>query len=69
MENLWTVQELEDLNKDSRPHTVFLIETWLGDSGVDKLKQRFNIFGFLVASRGRSGGYLSFGRRILVFLC
>lgn len=42
--------------KESRPHIVFLMETHLGDREVDKLKVKFNLFGFLVASVGNSGG-------------
>lgn len=54
--NLWTVQELGDLIKESQPRIVFLMETRLEDRGIDRLKQRFKMFGFSVLSRGRSGG-------------
>lgn len=42
--------------KKSRPQLVFLMEMRLGDFGIDRLKIKFNMFGFGVASYGRSGG-------------
>ncbi|KAL0458750.1 UNVERIFIED_CONTAM: hypothetical protein Slati_0502200 [Sesamum latifolium] len=52
----WTVQHLGQLIRDNNPSLVFLLETKCSCRFIDSLKRRFDMYGFCVSSKGRSGG-------------
>ncbi|KAL0355668.1 UNVERIFIED_CONTAM: LINE-1 retrotransposable element O protein [Sesamum radiatum] len=54
--NPWTVHGLGEYIKTHHPSLVFLAETKCNSSRVDLLKRKFGMFGFSVASVGKSGG-------------
>ncbi|KAL0408772.1 UNVERIFIED_CONTAM: hypothetical protein Sradi_1811600 [Sesamum radiatum] len=61
--NPWTVKGLGDLLRDHKPTLVFLAETKCYTSQVEALKRKFNLFGFGVDPRGRSGGLALFWQK------
>lgn len=56
LRNSWTVRALGEFFCTQNPDLIFLMDTRLGVSGIDKLKHKHNLIGFCVPSVGFSGG-------------
>ncbi|KAK6123029.1 hypothetical protein DH2020_043225 [Rehmannia glutinosa] len=52
----WAVRAFGEILQEQKPDMVFLMETKLKNSQVNRLKERFNFFGISIAATGKSGG-------------
>ncbi|KAL0368284.1 UNVERIFIED_CONTAM: hypothetical protein Scaly_1047300 [Sesamum calycinum] len=59
----WTVHVLDELIRLHDPALVFLSETKCKKHKCDNLKEKYNLFGINVDSRGKSGGLILLWRK------